>query len=465
MSPRAANSRRPSFRRPSGRRGAVLIVALLVAALIAVVLASYLNLSLSSTRLSKRTFDGYAALNLAEAGAEEAVWSFNRSVRGETDAWTGWSNNSTSAWQKFSNFNFGGNTSGWVKVYVDNYNPPQNARPKIITQSSIGAPGDTATTKMLEVTLRRRSRFANGLVARDNVTFSGANASVDSWNSDPDGDAATDAVAYNPSIRTDRGSVGSMGILNAAVMLNQASVWGYVATGGAQPQVGNNGTIRGADTPANVPIDPRRISTDFNADFDPVVAPVDGTPILTVPAVLGTLGTRTKWRAPGIVLNGTETLLIQGDVTLVLTSGSAADAISVAGNASIIVPEGSKFTVYAEGKVTVAGRGLFNGNAQPISIQLWGTNTSAAGQQIDVVGNGALKAVIYAPNGDVKINGNGDVMGSVVARNITLVGNAAFHYDESLTQRDSNEPFGIDKWRELTTETDRARYSPLFSGW
>jgi hypothetical protein len=466
MSAHAPLSRPAGTRRPlSSERGAVLIVALLVAALIAVVLGSYLNLSLSSIRMSKRTFNGYAALNLAEAGAEEAVWSFNRTVRGHSDAWTGWSNNGTSAWRKISDFNYGANTTGWVKVYVDNFSPPANARPKIITQSSIGGPDETATTKMLEVTLRRRSRFANGLVAKDNVTFSGANASVDSWNSDPDGTAATAPVAYDPSVRTDRGSVGSMGIINSSVMLNQANIWGYVATGGAQPQVGNNGTIRGADTPENVTVDPRRISTDFNADFDPVVAPVDGTPILTVPAVLGTAGLSTKWRAPGIVLNGNDTLTILGDVTLVLTSGSAADAISVAGNAAIIVPLGSTFTVYAEGKVSVAGKGMFNGNTQPISIQLWGTNTSLAGQQIDVVGNGALKTVIYAPNGDVRINGNGDVMGAIVARNITLMGNAAFHYDESLTQRDSNEPFGIDKWRELTTEADRARYSPLFSGW
>lgn len=469
MSPRTPVPASPAALRPArprrARRGAVLIVALLVAALIAVVLGSYLNLSLSSTRLSKRSFNGYAALNLAETGAEEALWSFNRTVRGDADAWTGWSNNGTSAWQKFSNFDFGANTTGWVKVYVDNYSPPANARPKIITQSSIAGPNDTAVTRMLEVTLRRRSTFASGLVAKDNVSFSGASASVDSWNSDPDGDASTLPVPYDPAIRTDRGSVGSTGVINTAVMLNQANIWGSVATGGGQPQVGTNGTIRGADTPANVPIDPRRISTDFNASFNPIVAPVDGVPLLTVPAVLGIPGLRTKWRAPGIVLNGSDALTILGDVTLVLTSGSAGDAISVTGNGSIIVPRGSKFTVYAEGRVKVAGRGLANGNVEPISCQLWGTNTSSAGQEIDVLGNGALKAVIYAPNGDVTINGNGDVMGSIVARNIKVVGNAAFHYDESLASRESNEPFGIAKWREVTSAADRARYSSLFDGW
>jgi hypothetical protein len=56
-------------------------------------------------------------------------------------------------------------------------------------------------------------------------------------------------------------------------------------------------------------------------------------------------------------------------------------------------------------------------------------------------------------------------MGSVVANKITLVGNAAFHYDESLARRESTEPFTIQKWRELTTEAERATYNSVFEGW
>ena len=48
-------------------RGAVLIVALLISALIAVALGSYLNLNLSSSRLAKRSFNGFAALNREDA--------------------------------------------------------------------------------------------------------------------------------------------------------------------------------------------------------------------------------------------------------------------------------------------------------------------------------------------------------------------------------------------------------------
>src|SRR4051812_38224302 len=111
--PRRARPRpAASPRRRPAERGAILIVALLLAALIAVALGSYLNLNLSSSRLAKRSFNGYAALNLAESGAEEAVWSFNRTQRGDRDAWSNWTNNGLAAWQKFADFNFGANTTG-----------------------------------------------------------------------------------------------------------------------------------------------------------------------------------------------------------------------------------------------------------------------------------------------------------------------------------------------------------------
>lgn len=467
--PAQRNSPRPPGRNPrpipSRDRGAVLIVALLVAALIAVVLGSYLNLNLSSTRLAKRSFTGFAALNLAEAGTEEAVWSFNRVAAGDSTAWDDWPNNRVAAWRQFSNFEFGANTTGWVKVYVDSFQPAANGRPKVISQASVGAPGETPVLKMVEVTLRRRSFFANGIVARDTIAFNGATATVDSWNSDPDNDAGTAPIAYDPSVRTDRGSVASTSVLNNAVLVNQVDVWGTVSTGGAQPEVGRNGSIRGADTPADVTVDSRRVATDFNADFPVVTAPVDGTAIGIIGGpTLGVAGTATKWRSPGIVLSGTARLEILGDVTLVLTAGSGADAISVTGQGAIDIPDGSKLTVYVEGDVRIGGRGLFNSNVQPISCRIWGTNQSTAGQEIDIFGNGGVKAALYAANGDVTLTGNGDVMGSLVARTITIQGNTAFHYDEALANLESNEPFSISKWREITSGADYSRYLRLFDG-
>jgi hypothetical protein len=448
---------------PGLRRGSILIIAMLVAALIALVLGSYLNLNLSTERFASRTFYGNASFNLAEAGAEEAVWSFNRLTNGASDGWTAWSNNGNDAWQKFDGFSFGGGATGSVKVYVENFNPPVGSvSPKVIALASVAPGTDPPVTKMIELTLSRRSHFASGLVAQDSITFNGNNASVDSWNSG----SASSPVPYSAAVRNDHGSVASASVQNTAMLVNQADIWGYAATGGAAPQVGVNGSIRGATTPVGVQIDPNRVSTDFSAHLDSVTAPTGGTPITPIAgtATLGTLGTATSWQCDSISLNGNQVLTILGQVTLVLTAGSGMQALDIEGNATINIPTGSSLTLYTEGDIKIAGNGLGNGNIQPITCQFWGTNGTAAGQKIELAGNGALVGVVYAPNAIVKLNGNGDMMGSVIAYDIIIVGNAAFHYDESLASYGDGS-YGVTQWREITTGAERGSYLPLFNGW
>jgi hypothetical protein len=449
------------------RRGSVLIIAMLAAALIAFVLGGYLNLGLSSAHFANRTFYSNASFNLAEAGGEEAIWSFNQLVNNGTDGWTSWSNNGSDAWQKFDGFTFGANTTGWVKVYVANYHPPAgNVSPKVIALASVNPANDAPIVKMIELTLGRRSHFASGLVAQDSITFNGNNASLDSWNSDPDNNPATPPVPYSAAVRDDHGSMASASVQNSAALVNQADIWGYVATGGAQPQVGANGSIRGATTPAGVRIDANRISTDFSINLDPVTAPTGGTTIdpITATTTLGTLGAATSWSCSNIALSGSQVLTILGQVTLVLTAGSGSQALSLVGNATIHIPAGSSLKLYAGGDLKVAGNGLGNDNVQPITCQFWGTNPTAAGQTIELAGNGALVSVVYAPNATVKLNGNGDMMGSVIAYDIVIEGNAAYHYDESLALY-GDASFGVTQWREITTGTERNVDMQLFNSW
>ena len=43
------------------------------------------------------------------------------------------------------------------------------------------------------------------------------------------------------------------------------------------------------------------------------------------------------------------------------------------------------------------------------------------------------------------------------------VGNAAFHYDESLGNFGGSNPYRVSKWKELTTAADRAAYASVLS--
>ena len=456
-------SQRDTTRR--GQRGSVLIVALLITALIALALGSFINLNLTSSRLAKRTLNGYTGLNLGEAGVEEGVWSINRAAGGDATAWAGWTQTGGAAWQKFTNFDLDPSIKGSVKVYVDQYAPPVGVRPKVIALAAVEQGTDTPTTKMIEVTLRRRSYFANGVVAKNRLVFNGANTSVDSWNSDPDQNPLTPPVNYSPSVRVDHGAIAAGSPAINAMMVNHAQIWGYAATGGAQPQYHLDGTIRGAATPVGVPVDPNRISTDFNADFPTIAMPTDGVTLASIGPTLGSFGTTTRWRCASLSLTGTQTLTIQGDVTLIITAAPGRQGVSVTGQASIIIPAGSSLTLYLESDLQIAGLGLANANIQPGTCKIWGCDVSPNGQVFRVTGNGALKSAIYAPNADLDIAGNGDVMGSIVARDVTFSGNAAFHFDESLAETGGQAPFGIGRWRELTTAAERNPYLPLFNGW
>ena len=446
------------------QRGSVLIVAMLVTAMLALVLASYFNLSLTSSRQTRRTFDRNTAFHLAEAGVEEAVWSYNQTLAGSTDAWRLWDTDGMAAWRRFNDFTLTSGSTGSVKVYASNTAPTGSTRPSIIAESTVETNTIGAATQMIEVTLRRRSFFSNGLTARRTLAFKGTNTSFDSWDSDPDRNPATAPVDYSTAVRKDVNGIASASLDTTAVLVNQATVYGFVSTGGQFPKVGVNGLIGPFGTAPGT-LDSTRVATDFVANFPVFPAPTDGTYVSPLDTTLGTLGQTTRWRTPNIKLSGKQTLTILGDVTLILTAPVGTSALDMAGTSSIIIPAGSNLTLYAEGDIKIAGQGLANGNTQPASFKLWGTNTTETGQSITLTGKGALRAVVYSPNGDVALNGNGDMMGAVVARDITLTGNATYHYDSALADLEDNAPYGPASWRLITSSAERRSLSAHFQGW
>ncbi len=442
----------------SGRRGSVLVVALLVAALIALVLGSYLSLNLGTARLAQRTFNRGAAFHLAEAGLEEGLWTYNRLLAGQADAWEGWRISGDAAWRRLDGFTLTASTTGNIKIYGSPVSPAEGASPVLVALASVQSPGSAPVTQMIETTLRRRSFFAAGLVARERLVFRGRNTTFDSWDSDPDQDPATPAVPYEAAAPSDTGSVATGALDNTNAALNHARIHGYFHTSGLTPDVGSGGFI-GPFGIAEGEVDPARLSRNFHADFPVIVPPSDGTLITTFGATLGTPGTATSWQAPSLRLKGNDTLTILGDVTLVLTD--PLDALSIGGQAGLVVPAGSSLVLYAAGDVAVAGLGFTNANAAPAALQFWSTAAPSRPQVVSVTGNGAFSGVLYAPGAEVTVNGNGAIAGSVVARELTFTGNAAFHYDHALGRLHRHAPYRSDGWRIVDDSAAQARLLPL----
>lgn len=473
---------------PSSKRGSLLIVAMIFSAIISISLVSYLQLTRSSLTISNRALYNNAAMNLAENGLEEAMYSINQKIEDDTYDWAGdgWEIVGADARRKWTGYTFDQNATGIMRVYVF-YNEGSGGTPRAVARSTITLGGATSRTieKWVEVQLKKTSKFSNGLVAKNSITFNGSNVTVDSWDSDPDDDGDFDEP-FSSTNRNDNGSVGSISVSTGSVSTNNGDVWGYVSTAGDDPtdDVGSTGSILGDDSAANgyTTVDPSRVATDFSASFDPVTAPaktyiaisggdIDGPLSLPIVGDMPDADGNYYYTATQIKMTN-DTLTITDKVVLKLTDSWA---INMGGSDMISISSTGNLDIYTDGKVTLAGNGVSNGTESngtaglqdsevgaPSKFQLWGTATSGT-QLIDINGNGAFSGTIYAPQGTVTVTGNGGVSGSVVANNITLTGNAAFHYDESLADDGTGNPYRVQTWKEITDATDRAAVEGVLS--
>ncbi len=472
---------------------------MILAVIIAISLASYLDVSVTSYRLSQRSFYGNAAMDLADMGLEQAMWSLNQNnwtgggftARGSTypNQWQGTFPTGSPGY-----YTYPGNVKGQVKVWVDD----SVANPQIVAKAIITLGDGSTLTKEAEVYSKRDSYFNNGLVAKSTITFSGNNAEVDSWNSNPSNTAGT-YVPYSSSVAEAAGKVGSTSVQVDSVSVSNANIYGYAAIGSSSLSgisVGPNGLVGPYGTP-NGTIDTTHVTYDFTTSFPDVTVPAtSGYPIGAINATTSlpragdspAADGKYYYSVPSISLSGSgATLSIGGatasNVVLVVTNSSGS-VVSVSGNAGISIAKGSTLALYTAGDVSIGGNGIVNGsydptetlsstNApnQPDSFQLYGTrpssDVSTSGEQnISIAGNGVLSGVVYAPNAAVSLSGggsSGQVLGAVVGNTIAVTGNSVFHYDESLANFSSSNLWTVSKWLELASASERSTYANQLS--
>lgn len=418
--------------------GSTLIAAILISVIVAGITGLYLqsvNQELKETHHTRLLLE---SVNVAEIGVEDALYAMLN------DDWTGWSSGTSGYSRRITDLPTGlGNETRQIDVFVRTSNPK---KPIIVTEAHLRHPLGIEVRKQLRIDLSSGGLFMNGLTARDSVEMNGNNVMVDSYSS-------CEGQPYDPSTnRNDRGSVASASVEVAAVDLQNADVFGYVATGGGAPSVGRNGSVTGFDTPSGVKVDLSRVTTDFYAEFEQVQVPSMSSPITTLPSD-GKL-TMPEYRLSSLSLSGHQAIEVIGDVILVID-----DDIAISGHGEIFVPEGSSLTIYVGGDVDITGNGVVNegvgGVVNPANLLMYGTASEADGQTINLGGSEIMYGAVYAPFADVSMSGASDMYGSVVANTITINGNFDFHYDECLQELGGDSHYSMAGWRELDRASDR----------
>jgi Tfp pilus assembly protein PilX len=432
-------------------QGATLVTSMVLSLILCTVTGSFLNVLVQEYKITHRSHNYASAINLAEAGIEEAICMLNYGQSNWTGA--GWTQSNGTNYTKTVTNVTPNASSDPVGSYSITVYGATNEYPLIVASATTVADySGSALNRTVRAQLKRRPTFHWGLLAQNRIDMNGNNLKLDSFDSsDPTAsnwDASKGYGTYNSAKRKDNGDAATNSGLTNSISAGNADIYGRVATGpGGTVSIGPGGFVGTISNHTSGVINPDRISHSVYVDLPAGVAPFSSGislgAIVNSTTLSGGAGMPVDYVTPSISLSGSKVLTFAGGYTRIYVSGD----ISVSGLASIAVAEGAKVEIYVSGAVLIAGNGLVNHTNRAENFQLYVVGS----QNVSISGNGNFVGVVYAPRSNVSLDGGGttgDVVGAIVGNLITLNGHMNFHYDEALRKMGPFRGWNVVSWEE-----------------
>jgi len=403
---------------PSSRRGSILLFSLIGSLVLFALVAPLLVRLSGHYRVTEKNFRTLAALNLAEAGVERAIWELNKGVVAD---WTG---DILVRRLALSGIQAADGTAvGEVDIVVFN---PASDNPVVEATGRVPWIEGQPVSRTLRVVLRRgfRSHFDFGIFGDEGLDFHG-NAYTDSFNSV--------YGPYDPLAPGDRGDVGT----NAdgaqdVYLVNNTRINGNCLAGfESQPEVvivtRNNAEITGTRTaleePKPLPVSPPPLLVDRGS----YALATNREGLITESGKYGSLSLASNSK---LTISGQVTLFIDGDFTMnsnsILEIAPGSEVEIILGNGAFIQRSNTQIN---------------NLSRDPRCLAILGTEDF---HSMTFRSNSAFYGVVYVPEANVDFFANADFFGSIVANYLHLSSNVGIHYDESLGEWDK---YGV----QLTT--------------
>ncbi len=463
--------------RINNKNGSVIIAALILTLVLGTLVGVYLNTVVQEEELSYRSRMAFQAVNVAEAGINNAIYSFI------TTDWSDWEAGANGyyrdAFTEISNppspdglegyTGLGTNENFLVKVYAQKGDPTSDnpdELPVVLAEGIVTLNNGITVSRQIMVRLKHGASddptdggfWGNGILAKTTLTFNGNNQSVDSFNTnDPMGQSSVTDIYETQrtlmgttflghDLAYSNGSVASLSLDASDISLGNADIYGSIATGAGETDtdvkdfIGPNGSIYTAmsasdeDDSFDGSIDNEYVSYDFYASLPDVKVPSDFDLASAETEYEDTLaGTETAYEftdyyLSSLTLSGSDTLYITGNVRLVVDGDLK---VSGTQDARIELAEGANLELFVSGDINISGGGIIN-SGNPPSLRIYNTGVDT---EVTLGGNAAISAAVYAPNSDITLNGGGTggaFYGAVVGENVTVNGEYDFHYDEAL---------------------------------
>lgn len=394
------------------KRSFVLITALLVSSILIAITVAYVSRVATEYKLMSKVYNSTAALDLAEAGIDRALWEINYNGSG----FSGWSTSIDGSGSQTRSISVSGfQTASGLKIGDYSVTVTISADGMSGTATGIGyVPNAAKFDEKRTITVKfLRSNFNKAVLALNGITMSGQ-AKTDSYNSSV-GPYASQTPTQEGSIATN----GSITLGSSTYVNGDANPGASYPFSGVPPVSGSYGTLQAPFTVEPIPssvLTAAMASTNYdNITHDPKKEPVTGTSLNVSSDSYVTFGAGTYY----------------------FTS------INIAGQATVN-PSGTVIIYVDGGNINISGQGVINTGA-PSNLQIYSTGSS-----INVSGQAALAAAIYAPSASVTLTGQEQFYGAIVCGQNSDSGQAKIHYDlalANLTPVFANNR--ITSWQEL----------------
>lgn len=438
-------------------RGSVMLVSLCLMTTLGISLASYLALSMRSAQASTRLMHQENAQQLAQVGLEEALWALNQ------NAWTtsgpagsvAWTTTGADRTVTLSYTLSTPGATGAVTLAVANYASTGPTWPSITSTATVILQGGETFTKSIQATTGTAPVFGNAIASIDSYVSFVQGGVIDSWNSNPDNNPATPAVAYSftaGNATNYAAVIAARGDGTTSVQLSQAEVRGYVATCGLPISYSTSGSppakILGPATTAGVNVDVARLGKSAfvpSTDVFPIVVPTPNHGGGLVPHILALVNmilaspnSTDVFETGSLTINGGLLNLFDPNMTVDRPIKLIVDGdFTIENVGRMTVTSTGSVAIYVTGDVTIGGNGILNETLDPAKVAIFCTSTSTS-DSVEYNTPEGFCGVIYSANKPIEIRQNATFHGALLSRQYVKFRDSAtspvFHYDIALRQ-------------------------------
>ncbi|KPJ68254.1 hypothetical protein AMJ44_06815 [candidate division WOR-1 bacterium DG_54_3] len=411
--------------------GAVLVIGVLFLTFLLLLAIPFLFQISNERRMSEKSYKAFAALSMAEAGVERAIWELNS---GDVYTWSGSSSLRTMNIASFLTSD--GETMGSIDIQIED---PEGDTPVVQSTGKVPYIGTLTVDRTARVELWKGNGssylFGHGVFGDEGIELD-SNAQIDSYDSS-NGE-------YDPNNPGANGDIGTNATHLGCIYLSaNARVYGNASTGFesipediiiTKPVSTISGEKLALSKPQPMPSIVPPEGLIFRGDYF-----LDGGN----QDIIIESGEYTSFR-----IQNNSKVTIASDVTLYITG-----ELSMTSNTQLEIADGVNVTIYLGGSfVQESNTQINNLSMDPTKFVFLGTDSFNG--DMDWNSNSDFWGSVYVPRANVNYNSEADFYGAVSGKFVDICSQATLHYDEALGDLkiktgSPGDTFIVKSWHEL----------------